>query len=117
MKYSFPYLGNVMEYKKLLEMLGHGVVVPPRPAQKTIDLGTKHSPEFACFPYKVLMGNYIEACEQGAEIIVSSGGHGPCRAGFYGELHERTLIELVMMLKQLSSIPSSVICRTIFLSS
>ncbi|MFA6657499.1 MAG: hypothetical protein WCS38_09375 [Mesotoga sp.] len=94
MKYSFPYLGNVMVYKKLREMLGHEVIVPPRPTQKTIDLGTKHSPEFACFPYKVLMGNYIEACERGAEIIVSSGGHGPCRAGFYGELHERTLHQI-----------------------
>jgi len=83
-----------MVYKKLLEMLGNEVVVPPRPTQKTLDLGTKHSPEFACFPYKVLMGNYIEACEQGAEIIVSSGGHGPCRAGFYGELHERTLHQI-----------------------
>jgi predicted nucleotide-binding protein (sugar kinase/HSP70/actin superfamily) len=91
MKYSFPYLGNVLVYKKLLEMLGYEVVVPPRPTQKTIDLGTKNSPEFACFPYKMLMGNYIEACEQGAGIIVTSGGHGPCRAGFYGELHERTL--------------------------
>jgi len=51
MKYSFPYLGNVLVYKKLMEMLGYEVVVPPRPTQKTIDLGTKNSPEFACFPY------------------------------------------------------------------
>ena len=94
MKYSFPYLGNVMVYKKIFEMFDYEVVVPPRPTQKTIDLGTKYSPEFACFPYKMLMGNYIEACERGAQIIVSSGGHGPCRAGFYGELHERTLRQM-----------------------
>ncbi|RKD32960.1 hypothetical protein [Thermohalobacter berrensis] len=94
MKISFPYMGTVVIYKKLLELLGHEVIVPPRPSQKTIDLGVKHSPEFACFPFKVIMGSYIEACEMGADTIVTSGGHGPCRAGFYGEIHKRVLKNL-----------------------
>ena len=94
MKIAFPYMGPVVAYKKVAELLGHEVIVPPRPTQKTIDLGAKHSPEFACFPYKVLMGSYIEACEMGADTIISSGGHGPCRAGFYGEVHDRTLERL-----------------------
>ncbi|MFW6035726.1 MAG: acyl-CoA dehydratase activase-related protein, partial [Halothermotrichaceae bacterium] len=94
MKVTFPYMGPVVGYKKLFELLGFDVVVPPRPTQKTIDLGAKHSPEFACFPFKVLMGSYIEACNMGAEMVVSSGGHGPCRAGFYGEVHERVLHSL-----------------------
>jgi len=94
MKVTFPYMGSTVIYKKLLELLGHEVVEPPVPSKRTIDLGVKYSPEFACFPLKVLMGSYIEALELGAETIVSSGGHGPCRAGFYGETHERILKNL-----------------------
>ena len=37
------------------------------------------------------MGTYIEAAQAGAEVIISSGGHGPCRAGLYGEIHQKIL--------------------------
>lgn len=84
-------MGTVIIYKKVLELLGHDVLVAPRPSQKTLDLGVKHSPEFACFPFKTIMGTYIEACEMGADTLITSGGHGPCRAGFYGEIHKRVL--------------------------
>ncbi|MDK2951880.1 MAG: hypothetical protein PWQ77_1545 [Kosmotogales bacterium] len=93
-KVSFPYLGHVIVYKKFLQMMGFEVIMPPAPTQKTIDLGVKYSPEFACIPFKMLMGNYIEACELGANTIISSGGHGPCRAGFYGEVHQRILRQM-----------------------
>ncbi len=94
MKVTFPYMGTVIIYKKLLELLGHDVIVPPRPSKKTFDLGVKFSPEFACFPYKAIMGSYMEACERGADTIITSGGHGPCRAGFYSEIHKRELEKL-----------------------
>ena len=93
MKVSFPYMGTTVVYKKLLEMLGHDVIMPPKPSQKTINLGVKYSPEFACFPLKVIMGSYFEAIEKGAEVIITSGGHGPCRAGFYEQVHQRILKE------------------------
>ncbi|MBZ4645177.1 MAG: hypothetical protein PWR27_1780 [Petroclostridium sp.] len=91
MKISFPYMGCVTGYKKVLELLGHEVIMPHKPTQRTIDLGVKYSPEFICFPFKVMMGTYIEAAQAGAEVIISSGGHGPCRAGLYGEIHQRIL--------------------------
>ena len=68
--------------------------MPPKPSKETIDLGVKYSPEFACFPLKVLMGSYIQSIEAGADTIFSSGGHGPCRAGFYGELHSKIIKSL-----------------------
>ncbi len=91
MKISFPHMGTTVIYKKLLKLLGHEVIEPPIPSQRTIDLGVKNSPEFACYPLKVILGSYIEAIEMGATTIVTSGGHGPCRAGFYGETHRRIL--------------------------
>ncbi len=91
MKISFPYMGQVTAYKKLLEKLGHEVIMPNKPTQRTFDLGVLYSPEFICYPFKVMTGTYIEACEAGAEVIVSSGGNGPCRAGMYGEVHKKIL--------------------------
>lgn len=94
MKLAFPYLGPTIAYKKVAELLGHEVLMPPPPSQRTIDLGVKYSPEFACFPFKIIMGSYIEAVEQGVDTIVTSGGNGPCRAGFYAEVHKRILKKL-----------------------
>jgi len=91
MKVSFPHMGTTVIYKKLLELLGHQVIMPPVPSQRTINLGVKYSPEFACFPLKVIMGSYMEAIDKGAEVIITSGGHGPCRAGFYEQVHSRIL--------------------------
>ena len=94
MKISFPYIGCVTGYKKLLQWLGHEVIMPNKPTQRTIELGVKYSPEFICIPFKVMMGTYIEEAQAGAKVIISSGGHGPCRAGLYGEMHQRILKSL-----------------------
>ncbi len=94
MKISFPHMGQVTAYKRLLEDLGHEVIMPQRPTQRTFDLGVLNSPEFICYPSKVMAGTYIEACENGAEVIVSSGGCGPCRAGMYCEIHRRIIKKL-----------------------
>jgi len=91
MKLTFPYMGAPAGYAKIATMLGHEVIPPPKPTQRTVDLGVKYSPEFACFPLKILLGTYIEAIEKGADTILSSGGHGPCRAGFYGEIQQKIL--------------------------
>jgi predicted nucleotide-binding protein (sugar kinase/HSP70/actin superfamily) len=81
-------------FKMLLEDLGNEVVVPPRPSKRTLDLGVRHAPEFACFPLKILMGTYLETVEMGADTIVTSGGMGPCRAGEYAMLHQKILKDL-----------------------
>ena len=94
MRLSFPYMGPTIVYAKLLELLGHEVVMPPRPNKEIIDLGVKYSPEFACFPFKVLTGTYLKLMEEGVETLVTSGGHGPCRAGYYGDVHQKILDDL-----------------------
>ncbi|MGE5605954.1 MAG: hypothetical protein ACM3YE_09710 [Bacteroidota bacterium] len=94
MKITFPYLGPVLIYKKLFERLGHEVIMPPRPSQRTIELGAKYSPEFICFPFKIILGSYLEALELGAEVIVTTGFIGACRAVYYGDLSERILNQL-----------------------
>lgn len=94
MKITFPHMGTSwIGFKSLLEGMGHEVVLPPPPTKQTLDLGTKYAPEFACLPFKVLLGTYLEAIEMGADTIVSSGGVGPCRAGYYTQVQKRILQE------------------------
>ncbi len=95
MRITFPYMGTShIAIKHFISKLGHQPLVPPKPSKRTLSLGVQHSPEFACIPFKVLMGSYIEALEQGADMILTSGGVGPCRAGYYGILHEKILRSL-----------------------
>ncbi len=94
-KVTFPHMGeSYRAFKMLLNDLGNEVILPPRPSLKTLDLGVQFTPEFACFPLKVLMGTYLETIEKGANVLVTTGGVGPCRAGLYAELHKKILHDL-----------------------
>ncbi len=95
MRVTYAHMGtSSIVFQSLLEDLGHEVVVPPQPTKNTLSLGTQYSPEFACIPFKIVLGNYLETLPRSVDVIVSGGGKGPCRAGYYGELHVRILREL-----------------------
>jgi len=91
-KVTFPRMGeSYRTFKMLMNDLGNEVIVPPRPNKRTLDYGVRYSPEFACLPLKIITGTYVETCMEGAELIITSGGSGPCRAGLYGQLHKKIL--------------------------
>jgi len=94
MKIAFPDMGSGHIFDKLFRMAGHEVIMPPPPSKETLSLGVLNTPEFACIPCKLVMGTYLEAIDRGAELIVTTGGRGPCRAGLYGEVHKRNLKRL-----------------------
>ena len=60
--------------------------------QRTAELGGRYSPEFVCSPFKFNLGNYLEALEQGANVLFQTGLG--CRYGYYGELQEQILRDL-----------------------
>lgn len=92
MKITFPHMGNVwIVVQTLFESLNVEVVVPPINSKRALNLGTKISPESACLPLKINLGNYIEAAAMGADTIAITGGIGPCRFGYYGELQRQIL--------------------------
>lgn len=94
-KITFPHMGFMdIPVKTFLQELGFNVITPPRITKKTLDLGVKHGPEFACLPLKINLGNFIEALDKGANIIVMGGGCGPCRFGYYGEVQKAILKKL-----------------------
>ena len=91
---SFPHLGNyyiVFNYF-LTKALKCNVIIPPGTTRKTIELGSKYSPDFVCVPFKYNLGNYIEALDMGANTLIQGGGG--CRYGYYGELQEKILKDL-----------------------
>ena len=95
MKLSVPYLGMLHKaFGPVLRNAGVEIVLPPRPTKKTLDLGTKHAPEFACLPFKITLGSMIEALELGADSIFMPGGWGPCRFGYFDVIQEQILKDL-----------------------
>lgn len=93
-KLCYPQLGHydIPIRHFVLKGLGAQYMPPPPTTKKTIEIGAKHSPDFVCAPFKFMMGNYIEALEKGANVIIGTGG--TCRLGYYGELHEQILRDL-----------------------
>lgn len=88
-------MGNLfIAIEALFNEMGHEVIVPPKCSKKTLDYGTKYSPETICLPLKINVGNYLEAIELGAEAIVMIGGSGPCRLGLFGVLEKEILSDL-----------------------
>lgn len=100
MKITFPHLGNVyIGVKALLDGLGLEYVIPPFTSKKSLEIGSLHSPEEICLPFKINIGNYIQAIEQGADTIIITGSCGPCRFGEYCELQMNLLKKLGYKLK------------------
>ncbi len=95
MRVTFPHMGYMhIPLRAMLDYLGVEVVVPPPISKKTLTLGVKYSPEFACLPLKLNVGNFIEAFEAGADTILMAGGCGPCRFGYYAQVEHAILSEL-----------------------
>ncbi len=92
MRVTFPHLGNLwIPAKAFFSSLGFDVITPPPTTKRTLSIGARHTPDGACLPLKVTMGNFIEAAELGADTIFMVGGIGPCRLGYYCELQRRAL--------------------------
>ncbi len=95
MKLTFPHMGNTfISAKALMEDLGNEVITPPKCSKKTLEIGTKYSPETICLPLKINIGNYIESIEKGADTILITGSCGPCRFGFYSLVEQEILRDL-----------------------
>lgn len=92
---TFPRMGSsALVMRAILAHLGVEVIMPPDVGPSAVALGVLHSPECACFPLKVNMGNYLEAAAMGADTIVMVGGIGPCRLGYYAEVQREVLEDL-----------------------
>ena len=94
MKITFPHLGNTyIVVKSILDDMDVEYVIPPFSNKEALELGTRYSPEMVCLPLKINIGNFIQAYELGADTVLMAGGCGPCRFGYYSQLHREILID------------------------
>ncbi len=93
MKVTFPHLGTMHIFcKAIAETAGIPYIVPPETSRKTLTLGVQHSNECICLPFKIILGNFIEALQMGADTIVMVGSGPPCRLGLY-DLVQKVILE------------------------
>ncbi|MFV0250098.1 MAG: 2-hydroxyacyl-CoA dehydratase [Bacilli bacterium] len=91
---TFPQMGNYyIPINYLLKnILNLKIQEPSKITDKTIEIGTKYSPDFVCMPFKYTLGTFIEGLENGANILIQAGGG--CRYGYYSELQINILKDL-----------------------
>lgn len=95
MRLTIPHMGNIhVPFSTAFRELGVEMVVPPPNSRRTMSLGSQHSPEWACIPFKLTLGNFIEALEMGADTLVMAAGPGLCRFGYYAKIQEQILRDL-----------------------
>ena len=94
-KVSFPHMGTVsLVWSIGLRRVGVEPYVPPYTSKETLSLGIKHSPEAICLPYKLILGNFIQALDGGADFVAMISAPGTCRLGEYSNGVEYALKEL-----------------------
>ena len=85
-KVAFPHMGTIyIAWAAALRKMGIEPYIPPYTSKRTLSLGTKNSPEAICLPYKLILGNFIEAIEGGADYVAMISSPGICRLGEYGK--------------------------------
>ncbi|MFX0018463.1 MAG: acyl-CoA dehydratase activase-related protein [Candidatus Hermodarchaeota archaeon] len=92
---SFPNMGpNWVAFKTLFTALDIDVILPDPTNREAVKIGVKYSPEFVCFPFKATIGDFKNALDKGADILVMAIDCGPCRFGFYASVQERILRDM-----------------------
>lgn len=94
-KVAFPHMGTIyIAWSLALRKMGVEPFVPPYTNKKTLSLGTKNSPEAICLPYKLILGNFVEAIEGGTDYVAMISSPGICRLGEYGSSIRNALKDL-----------------------
>ena len=105
MRLAVPRMGNLaLIIRDLATRFDLDCVETPPFSENTVRIGAALAPEFACLPLKAVLGNFVEVIEKGADTLIMSGGHGPCRFGYYSEIQRRILeregIEFQMLIME-----------------
>ncbi|MDO8715648.1 MAG: acyl-CoA dehydratase activase-related protein [Dehalococcoidales bacterium] len=89
-----PNFGHLsVAVRTTAEMLNVRLIMPPV-TKHTLSLGSRYSPEFACLPFKVMLGTFIEALNLGADTLWMLTSFNACRVGYYSKVQERILRDL-----------------------
>ncbi len=91
---TYPHAGDMhIALEVFFREMGVEAISPPPSTARTLALGARLAPEFICVPYKVLLGNLVEALELGADTVLTLGKPSGCRLGYYPRLQQAALRE------------------------
>ncbi len=80
-------------FKYFVEQVLDADFIPlPPPTRRTVKIGEENSTDYVCTPFKHILGDYVEALERGADVLVQVTGF--CRLNYYGELAEMILRDM-----------------------
>ena len=98
-KVSFPMVANYNSVVRYFVECGLDAqfIMPPKMTRRTLEIGSRYSPDYVCAPFKSTLGSMIDALEAGADTLVMT--MGLCRLGYYGELQEQIIRDLFGILK------------------
>lgn len=95
MKVALPHMGLAyIPFRSIFEELSVSYVIPPVSSERTLSLGVAHSPEQICLPFKLTLGNFLEALEAGADTLLFTEARGVCRLGQYFLLQKEVFKDL-----------------------
>lgn len=84
---AFPNLGNVaLAMQALCQGLKIPYILPEKNNKATLQTGSFYSPEEICMPFKLILGNFIQGIQKGADTLLITGSCGPCRFGEFCEM-------------------------------
>jgi predicted nucleotide-binding protein (sugar kinase/HSP70/actin superfamily) len=85
MPITYPHFGSLTYLLEIfLNELGrYDIVKPKKPNKQTAIIGSQHSPEFICTPFKIVLGTFMESIEAGAYELAMEGFQAHCRFGYY----------------------------------
>ena len=89
--FHYSYYGPVFKFF-IEHVLNAEYLDMGEPTRRTLEIGSQHSNDYVCAPFKHIMGAYIEALDAGADVLMQFTG--PCRLGYYGELQESILRDM-----------------------
>lgn len=89
MKVVYPHMGHLnIAINNIFDSLAIPYITVPNITKKTVELGSRYSPESVCLPYKITMGNFLEGINAGADCLITICGAGKCRLGFYNTVQK-----------------------------
>jgi predicted nucleotide-binding protein (sugar kinase/HSP70/actin superfamily) len=95
MKVTFPHLGSMYIFcKAMAETAGIPYVLPRPTSNRTRETGEYSTNESVCLPLKIILGNFVDALDQGADTIVMVGSGPPCRLGLYDRIIKVVLTDM-----------------------
>ncbi len=74
------------------QVLNADYLALPEATKRTSEVGAQNSNDYVCTPFKHILGDFVDALDLGANVLVQFGG--PCRLGYYGELQESILRDM-----------------------